>query len=482
MSGAPSGLAHTLTTRQLFLIAFGAAIGVGWIVVVGDWLRLAGPIGTVVGFTAGALVLSLVCLCYGEMAALFPVAGGEVAYCYETYGLRSAFGVGWFLALAYTAVTAFEAISIAWVASALFPGIEGPVLATVNGSELTIGGVLLGVSGTLLLLWINRRGVKAAARLQDWMTGVLIVASLGFIVAGIGGGSAGNLEPLFQADARGAILPGIIAIFFVTPNWLGGFAFIPQLMEERAPGSPPSRAVLAMVMQVMLAALFYSLVTVAVGLAVPRGSLEGTALPVADAFRAAFGSELLVKAVLLAGLMGLFTTWNAVFLGASRVLFALGRSHIIPKPFGQVDARSGAPTVAGLFVAGASVLGILLGRNALLPLLNVVAAVQAGAFVLVAIGVLRLRRRRPELRRPYRVPGGAPVAVLAALGSVVALYLALVEPYRAAGGRLPLEWWLFLGWGVVGVGFWAAARRIRADLSEPERRRIILGLGGEDAA
>jgi len=476
------GLSHTLSTRQLFLMAFGAAIGVGWLVVVGDWLRLAGPMGTVVGFAAGALVLSLVCLCYGEMAALFPVAGGEVAYCYETYGLVVGFGVGWFLALAYLAVTAFEVISIGWIASALFPGIEGPVLGTVNGSQLTLGGVLLGVAGTLLLLWVNRRGVKSVARLQDWMTAVLIVASLAFIIVGLGGGSTANLAPAFQVDARGAILPGIIAIFFVTPNWLGGFAFIPQLMEERAPGSPPSRAVMAMVMQVVLAAVFYSLVTVAVAMAVPRATLvAGGGLPVADAFRAAFGSELLVRAVLLAGLMGLITTWNAVFLGASRVLFALGRAHIIPKQFGRVDRQSGAPTVAGVFVACASMLGILLGRKALLPLLNVVAAVQAGAFVLVAIGVLLLRRRRPDLTRPYRVPGGAPVAVLAALGSAFALYLALVEPYRAAGGRIPLEWWLFLGWGAVGVVFWLAARRIRSDLSEPERRRIVLGQGVEEA-
>src|SRR6185503_15793355 len=157
---AQPGLTKTLTGLQLFMIAFGAAIGVGWIIGVGIWLGQAGPLGTVAGFVAGAAVIGLVCLCYGELAAAFPVAGGEIVYCYEIFGPKTGFLIGWFLALGYLTVATFEAISIGWVMGALIPGIEGPSLGTINGSPLRLGSVLLSVFGTVLLVWINYRGVR----------------------------------------------------------------------------------------------------------------------------------------------------------------------------------------------------------------------------------------------------------------------------------------------------------------------------------
>jgi hypothetical protein len=164
-------------------------------------------------------------------------------------------------------------------------------------------------------------------------------------------------------------------------------------------------------MQVILAAVFYSLVTIAAGMAVPWTSLIGKPLPVAEAFRVAFGSDLAAKLVLFTGLLGLLTTWNAVLLAGSRVLFALGRARMISGRFGTVDPVTGAPTFALMFAGVVSVVGLALGRRALLPLLTVTAISQAAAFVLVSIGVVKLRRTHPELRRPYRVPGGVPVAL-----------------------------------------------------------------------
>jgi amino acid transporter len=405
---------------------------------------------------------------------LFPGAGGEIVYCHEIFGPRTGFLVGWFLALGYLTVITFEAISIGWVAGALFPGIEGPTLAVINGSPLRLGSTVLGVLGTGLLVWINVRGIREAARFQSGMTWARIVVSVGFITAGILGGSGDNLRPLFQATATGAFLPGIAAVLLMTPNWLGGFSFIPQLMEEQAPGSPPRRAVVAMVMQVVLAAAFYTLVTIAVAMVVPWRSIVGTSLPVVEAFRAAFRSELAAKVVLLTGLLGLFTTWNAVLMGASRVLFALGRARMIHPRFGQVHPSFGSPAFALGFTGLVTAAGILLGRRALIPLLTVTAISQAAAFVLVTVGVVVLRRRKPSLTRPYRVPGGVPVALVAAAGAIGILYLAVAEPYRT-GDRIPLEWWLLIGWGAIGWVFWAASRRGRAGLGDAERRRLLLG-------
>ena len=112
--------------------------------------------------------------------------------------------------------------------------------------------------------------------------------------------------------------------------------------------------------------------------------------------------------------------------------------------------------------------------RALIPILTVVSASQAAGFLLVSIAVIKLRRERPDLPRPYRVPGGIVTAGLAALGSAAAVGLAVYEPYRAAG-KMPLEWWLVLGWSVLGAFFWAGSRAVRQAVPETERRVLILG-------
>ena len=125
--------------------------------------------------------------------------------------------------------------------------------------------------------------------------------------------------------------------------------------------------------------------------------------------------------------------------------------------FGTVDPVTGAPSVALVFVGLVSVVGLVLGRRALLTLLTVTAISQATAFVLVSIGVVKLRRARPDLRGPYRVPGGVPVALLAAAGASAAPYLTIAEPYRTRTSDIPLEWWLLIGW--VSWDFLSGPRR-----------------------
>jgi amino acid transporter len=197
--------------------------------------------------------------------------------------------------------------------------------------------------------------------------------------------------------------------------------------------------------------------------------------PAADVFRVGLGSELLPRVVLIAGFFGLLAVWNAVLMGASRLLFALGRARIIHPNFAGVTSE-GVPVMATVFVGVCCTLGILLGRRALIPILTVVSASQAAAFLLVSLAVIKLRRERPDLPRPYRVPGGVVTAGLAALGSAVAVGLAVYEPYRAAG-KVPLEWWLVLGWSVLGAFFWAGSRAVRQAVPETERRLLILGDG-----
>ncbi len=90
----PQKLEKGIKLRHYFVLGFGCIVGVGWVVVLGEWLEQAGPLGALLGFAGGGSLMIIVGLCYGEMATMFPVAGGEIAYTYEIYGVKTSFLVG----------------------------------------------------------------------------------------------------------------------------------------------------------------------------------------------------------------------------------------------------------------------------------------------------------------------------------------------------------------------------------------------------
>jgi amino acid transporter len=472
-AGSP-GLEKELKLRNFFTLSLGTIIGVGWITVLGAWLRDAGPLGTVIAFLGGGFFMVLIGLCYAEVAAMYPVSGGEVAYAYEIFGLKASFASGWFLALSYIATVGFEVVSIGWIVSALVPGIEGPVLYRVLGDDVHLVSLALGLGVMAIITRVNYRGARSTARFQDAMTYGLLAISLVFITAGVLGGDTRNLEPLFAQRDQGWRWMGILAVFATTPFWLSGFDVVPQAMGERAPGTVLSQMGKVIVLSLAVAATFYILIILAASMSMPREPLLALELPAAGAFQAAFDSPLLGKMVLTAGLLGIITTWNACFYAGARVVYALGRSHIIPSPYGDIHRKFQSPSRAVLFVGSIGSVLALLGRNALVPMVNVAAASLAMVFFITCIGVIRLRRTRVRVERPYRVPGKRLIPAAAALASLTMTILALYEPYVGAGGRFPVEWGFFIVWSILGLLFWKGAARVRHQLSEEERRDRIL--------
>ena len=161
-------LSKDIGRSQFFTLAFGSIIGVGWVVALTCLAQPGWAYGAVVGFVGGGLLMMLVGLCYIEISTMFPVSGGEVVYTYEIFGTRTCFAVGWLFALAYIAITAFEAISIGWIAGTLFPGIQGRTLYTIGGSEVQSGSLLLGLGGMALLIFLSYRGTKFAAPFRTY--------------------------------------------------------------------------------------------------------------------------------------------------------------------------------------------------------------------------------------------------------------------------------------------------------------------------
>ena len=108
-----------------------------------------------------------------------------------------------------------------------------------------------------------------------------------------------------------------------------GFDTIPQAAEERLDNSPLHRLGLYVILAIIGSTVFYVAIILGAGMTAPWRSIVGEDLPTAAAFSSAFESQLLVRLVLMAGLIGLLTSWNGFFLAGSRVLFSLGRGRII---------------------------------------------------------------------------------------------------------------------------------------------------------
>ena len=460
---------------QFFTIAFGTIIGVGWVIYLGYWLEPAGPLGAVLGFAAGTVLVVLIGLCYAEMASMFPVSGGEVAYTYEAFGTGTSFITGWLLGFIYTAVTSWEGIAVGVLAQNLFPWIAGPRLYSVFGTPVHAGPLALGLVSMAFFTTLNYRGVRGATRVQDALTYSFLAMCALFIGAGFIFGDVANLSPVFVRTEGGSILPGVIAAFITAPFFLAGFDVIPQVMEERTAGTSPRGAARMIVIALVAAGVFYVLVILSAAMVTPwRHLLDFEDLPAARAFAEAFSSPLLSRAILLAAFIGILTTFNAVFMGASRVIFALSRAYMIPTGLAVVHPRFDSPSTAVLFVGGLGTLGVILGEGAIGPMVNVATICFGIAFGLVSLGVIRLRRSRPEATRPYKVPGGVVTAGAAVAASALFVYLAATDPYEPGGG-IPLEWLLLAVALILGGGFWVAGKKPRAAITEEERRRLILG-------
>lgn len=467
-------LKKTLGGVQFFSLGFGTVVGVGWIVYMGVWFNQAGPVGTMIAFLVGGLLMSLIGLCYAELGAMYPVAGAEVAYGYRAFGQAVSFAVGWAMVLMMTAVVPYVSISLAWIMDVLVPGIGGPVLYTWRGQPIQALSLAITLVWTLWLGVLNYRGIQGAAKFQDWLTYGKIAVSLLFFALAIFGGSPANLAPGIPTPATGPAWGGLIAVLATTPWFFGGFNGIPQAFEERAEGTSARTLGLIVVAAILAAAVYYGIAAVTTGYVSPWQAIVKADLPVAAAYRTRFG-EGAARLVLLAGLFGIVTVGNGAMIAATRLLFALGRARMISPAFTTLNAATGAPTTAIGFVLVFGVASAFLGRAGIAPIVNVGSAAACLAYLFSSLAVWRLRRLEPDQPRPYRVPMGVAVSFLAGAGSLFLLWSALRQHWIDAAGSFPLEWVVIIAWAVLGTWLWVRARPARAVLAPGEQRRIVVG-------
>lgn len=438
------GFVRVLGRWDTLAVGFGAMIGFGWVVLVGGWLAEAGTLGALLAFAGGGLVMTLVGLTYAELVSAMPRAGGEHQYTLRALGSRWAFVASWAIALGYVSVVAFEAVALPQTVLYLAPDMQAGLLWTIAGYDVYLTWALVGIGGAVLITAVNYVGIRPASFLQVVAVAFLLGVGVVLLTGTAVGGETGNLEPWLTGG-----LAGFVGVLVATPFLFVGFDVIPQSAEEI---KLPHRQIGALVvLSVLLATTFYMVVIVAVASALGRADLAASELAAADGMAALWNSPAMGTLLVLGGVAGILTSWNAFLIGASRLLYAMAESGMLPRWFAHLHPRYRTPTHTLLLIGGLSILAPLFGRQMLVWLVDAGGFNIVIAFFLVAVSFLVLRRREPGMARPFRVAAGIPVGVAAAVASLglAVLYL----PGMPAALIWPAEWVIVGGWWLVGLYF-----------------------------
>lgn len=464
-----TSLLKVLGNWDVLALGFGAMIGFGWVVLTGDWLSSAGTAGAVLAMTAGGIIMAVVGLTYAELTSAMPKAGGEHNFLLRGMGPRWSFIGSWGIVGGYVTIVAFEAVALPRTALYLFPELNQVRLWEVAGSEVYLTWALVGAIAAVVITTINILGVKFASVAQTFVVLLLLVIVALLIVGAFTGGSTQDMRPLFTGGTA-----GFFAVLVVVPFLFVGFDVIPQSAEEvDVPARQIGRLV---VIAVLLATLFYLIVIVTTASAMPAGELAQADIATADAFGALFGSDLAAKILIAGGIAGILTSWNSLLLGASRLMYSMARSGMLPAWFGKLHPRYRTPVNALLFIGGLSVLAPFLGEAMLVWLVDSGSPSIVVAYLLVSLVFLILRKREPQMRRPLRIGGrgnggliiGGAAVVLC--GGLLSLYLPGMPAF------LDVQPWILFGaWWLLGVFF---LLRIPAGVApgEDAERRLLATL------
>jgi len=236
-------------------------------------------------------------------------------------------------------------------------------------------------------------------------------------------------------------------VLVAVPFLFVGFDVIPQSAEEI--NLPFKQIGKLVVVSVLAAAAFYILVMLTIGSSLPQDVLAESELSAGDGMAALWSSKTMGDVLVVGGIAGILTSWNGFMLGASRLLYAMATSGMVPNWFAKLHPTYRTPSNAILFVGALSILAPLFGRQMLVWLVDAGGFVIVVAFFFVAVTFVVLRYREPEMERPFRVVGGRGVGTAAA-GLTLALGI-LFMPGMPAALVWPYEWLILIAWWGLGL-------------------------------
>src|SRR5260370_9336446 len=224
-------LARKLRLVDYFALGFGTMVGTAWLVVMDDILQRGGPLGAIVGFTVGALMLLPIGYVYGKLVKLIPDAAGEVAYTARVFPSGVSFATGWMMLLAYFLTCPFEALAAGRITGYLFPSLNTMELYRLGGHPVYLPHIVLGLIITAFFTALNYQGIRASARFLKFTTFAFLTLVIIFAVAGAAHGSAANFHPLFSHVP----LISVLLVWQVVPWLLSGFESVGKSAEEASP-------------------------------------------------------------------------------------------------------------------------------------------------------------------------------------------------------------------------------------------------------
>jgi basic amino acid/polyamine antiporter, APA family len=439
-SAANHSLKKTLGAVDLLLLGIGCVIGTGIFVLTGiAAARYAGPAITVSYALAGFACI-FAALAYAELAAMVPLAGSAYTYSYISMGEIVAWIVGWGLILEYavgasTVAAGWSGYMSGILASAGFPLPEVLTKVPADGGIINLPAVCIAVFvGSLLI-----RGTKESANLNRILVGVKLTAIFIFLAVAAPHVKLTNWENFMPFGFSG-IATGAAAIFFAYV----GFDAVACAAEECR--NPNRDLPIGLIGSLLVCTILYiSVAGVLTGI-VPFATLDN-AEPLAAALRAN-GSNIGSALVATGAIAGLTTVILVLMYGQSRIFFVMSRDGLLPTFFSKLHPRFQTPYIGSIIIAVA--VAALSGFTPIHTLGNLTSLGTLLAFMLVAIGVIVMRRTHPETPRPFKCPAVniiAPIAVLSCGGLMYELLLKTGTP--------------FLIWGIIGVIVYFSYRAYR---------------------
>ena len=464
---------------DILVIAFGAMIGWGWVVSSGNWIESGGVLGATIAFAIGGIMIFFVGLTYAELTAAMPQCGGEHVFSYRAMGSTGSFICTWAIILGYVSVACFEACAFPTIITYLWPGFLKGYLYTVAGFDVYASWLIVAIVIAFLIMIININGAKTAAVLQTVLTCIIGGAGIILIVASVVTGSVDNLQgQMFVGNGTGEAMKSIIKVAVITPFFFIGFDVIPQAAEEI--NVPLKKIGKMMILSVVLAVVFYALVILAVGYILNPAEIiesqQGTGLVTADAMAKAFGTKIMAKVIIVGGMCGIITSWNSFLLGGSRAMYSMAESYMIPPFFAKLHPKHKTP-VNSLYLIGAlTMLAPFAGRTMMVWICDAGNFGCCLAYCMVSVSFLILRKKEPDMARPYKVGHYKFVGFMAVVMSGLML---LVYCIPGSGGSLVFQEWLMVGsWSLLGVVFYAICKRkYKEDFG-----KLIELISDEDAA
>ncbi|MEV3858648.1 amino acid permease [Streptomyces sp. NPDC050095] len=449
-------LKKSLSALDLTVFGVGVVIGAGIFVTTGTVAKnYAGP-AVSLAFVVAGVVCALAALCYAEFASTVPVAGSAYTFSYASLGEFVAWIIGWdlVLELALGAAT----VSVGW---------SGYVQSLLDSWGIPLPDFLLGphdgkfgfnIAAALLILVMTGvlvAGVKLSAHVTSLVVAIKVLVVLIIIAVGSFHIIGDNYTPFIPEKQEltgnsGLSATLLEAIFGYTPSAFGvmgiftaaaivffayiGFDVVATAAEETVnPAKDVPRGIIGSL--AICTALYVAVSIVVTGM--QKYSTLSSEAPLADAFKA-IGQPFWAGLINFGAIVGLVTVVMILLLGQGRVFFAMSRDGLLPKVFSDVHPKFRTPYRSTIILGVASaILAAFVSLEELSKLVNIGTLF---AFVVVALGVIVLRRTRPDLPRAFRAPW-VPALPIASVAASVWLML-----------NLSVETWLrFLAWMVLGL-------------------------------